>query len=90
MRSCNRGNANNAWNVNNSGNVNNNNAYNANRGCPDCVAWVKRPVHSIGTPKELKIQGAECPAGRQNNTVKMRPPYGALSAITSRTPERGE
>ena len=38
LRSCNRGNANNAWNVNNAGYFNNNNAYNANRGCPDCVA----------------------------------------------------
>ena len=37
LRSCNRGNANNAWNINTSGNVNNNNANNANRGCPDCI-----------------------------------------------------
>ena len=59
LRSCNRSNANNAWNVNNTGNVNNNNANNTNRGCPDCVAWVIWPTHSAGTPKELKMQGAE-------------------------------
>lgn len=52
LRSCNRGNANNAWNVNNSGNVNNNNAYNANRGCPDCIAHAIRLAHSASTRKE--------------------------------------
>ena len=66
LRSANRGNANNAWNVNSSGNVNNNNAYNANRGCPDCFAWVKRSTHSADTPKEIMMQGAEClPKGEQ-------------------------
>ena len=89
LRSCNRGNANNTWNVNSSGNVNNNTAYNANRGCPDCVAWVKRLIHSIGTPKELKIQGAECRAERQNNTSGMRPLYGVMSAITSEEKPNG-
>lgn len=64
LRSANRGNANNAWNVNSAGNVNNNNARNALRGCPDCFAWAKRLSHSGGTPKEFKIQGAECLAFR--------------------------
>ena len=64
LRSCNRGNANNAWNVNNSGNVNNNNAYNANRGCPDCFAWAIRPTHSAGTPKEHENTGSRVP-GRE-------------------------
>ena len=65
LRSANRGNANNAWNVNSSGNVNNNNARNALRGCPDCFAWAIGLSHSEGTPKELKIQGAECLAFRK-------------------------
>ena len=85
LRSCNRGNANNAWNVNNSGNVNNNNAYNANRGCPDCVAPAIRPIRKIGTPREPKMQGAECPAFGPNNTSEMRPSCGMLPAMTPRT-----
>ena len=73
LRSANRGNANNRWNVNTSGNVNNNNAYNAYSGSPDCVTRVIRLVHSISTPKEEEMQGAECLARRQNKTVGMRP-----------------
>ena len=72
MRSCNRGNANNRWYVNSSGNVNNNNAYNTNSGSPDCVTRVIRLIHSTSTPKELKMQGAECLAVRLNKTAEMR------------------
>ena len=75
LRSCNRSNANNAWNVNSSGNVNNNNAYNANRGCPDCFASVKRSTHSADTPKELKCREPNA-CRKANNTSEMRQSYG--------------